>query len=196
MNNKRGFVFELLVFGALLAVAVLSRFWLADIPNFKPVAAIALLSGFLFRRIELAFALPLLVMFVSDFQIGSYEMPIMLAVYGSLALCPLMGWTAAKLVKAKGWGRVGQTGVVFSSAILMSIVFFTVTNLAVWTQWYEINGSGLLACFVAALPFFKYTLISNVGFSLTCLAGFWAVGDLVVRVQPKESEQAELQSAK
>ena len=181
-NNKRKLSLELVAFAGLLLLAVASRFWLADIPNFKPIAAIALLSGFLFSRVGLAIALPVLVMLVSDWTIGTYETPIMLAVYGSLALCPVIGWAAARFVRSKNMGWLGQTGTLFTSAIAMSVVFFVATNFVVWTQWYEQSWQGLVACFLAALPFFKYTLLSNVCFSLVGLAGYRVVVEGTERV--------------
>lgn len=173
---------ELVAFAGLLILAVASRFWLADIPNFKPIAAIALLSGFLFSRVGLAIALPVLAMLISDQTIGAYEAPIMFAVYGSLALCPILGWAAGRWVQSKKMGWFGQTGVLLSSAVAMSVIFFLTTNLVVWTQWYERSWQGLVACFVAALPFFKYTLLGNVFFSLVGLVGFRVVVEGIEKV--------------
>ena len=176
-NRKLGL--ELVIFLGFLGLAVASRFWLADVPNFKPVAACALLSGFLFSRIWLALALPILVMLISDWQIGAYEIPIMLAVYGSLAACPLLGFTARRLCRARSFRRSGQTAVVMSSAVLMSVLFFVTTNLVVWTQWYDFSWQGLVMCFVAALPFFKFTLLGNVLFTMGGLASYWFASDLI-----------------
>lgn len=185
-NDKRRLGLELVAFVGLLVLAVASRFWLVDIPNFKPIAAIALLSGLLFSRVGFAIALPILAMLISDQAIGTYEAPIMFAVYGSLALCPFIGFVGGRLVKSKCMGWLGQSGVLLTSAMVMSVVFFVTTNLAVWTQWYENSWQGLVACFVAALPFFKYTILSNVIFSLVGFVAFrvlvdgaekvWAVG--------------------
>ena len=51
-------------------------------PNFTPVAAIALFGGiYLSKRI--AFSLPLIIMFISDIFIGSYEPKLMIFVMTS-----------------------------------------------------------------------------------------------------------------
>lgn len=184
--SRRTLKLELIVFIVLLLLAVASRFTLADIPNFKPVAACALLSGFLFSRFWLAIALPILVMFVSDSQIGSYDAMIMFAVYGSLALCPLIGWAAAKLVEYRSYRRAGQASVLMFSALAMSVLFFLLTNFAVWTQWYDRSWQGLVACFASALPFFKYTLLGNLFFTASGLVGYWFVADAVVSMQRKK----------
>ncbi len=180
-SSRRKLSLELVVFVGLVLLAVASRFALADIPNFKPIAACALLSGFLFSRIWLAVALPVFVMLISDSHIGAYERSIMLAVYGSLALCPMIGWAAGKLVQSRAYGRIGQAGVLLSSAIVISVLFFLTTNLVVWMQWYERSWLGLGFCFVAALPFFKYTLLGNVFFTATGLVGYWVLSDLASR---------------
>lgn len=192
-NRQTGL--ELVVFVGLLVLAVASRFWLADIPNFKPVAALALLSGFLFSRIGLAVALPVLAMVISDQSIGTYEAPIMMAVYGSLALCPVIGWFAGRFVRSKNMGWLGQTGTLMASAFAMSLVFFVVTNLAVWTQWYERSWQGLGLCFMAALPFFKYTLVGNVVFSLAGFAGYRVVVGVAGKTLPNGVDSPELEAA-
>jgi hypothetical protein len=188
MNRfNRKLIIELTVFVGFLLLAVASRFWLADMPNFKPVAACALLSGFLFSRIWLALALPLLVMLVSDWQIGSYEATIMVAVYGSLAACPLLGFAAKRISRSRKFDRAGEAGLVAGSALAMSILFFVSTNLAVWTQWYPMNVEGLGACFLAALPFFKFTILGNLLFSMGGLAAYWVASGIANRWSEKSN---------
>ncbi|MCX6809475.1 MAG: hypothetical protein NTZ65_01865 [Candidatus Berkelbacteria bacterium] len=51
--------------------------------------------------------------------------------------------------------------------VIGSIFFFLVSNFGVFLgPWYIHNFSGLTACFTAALPFFKNTLISDIVFTL------------------------------
>jgi len=188
-QTKQNLGLELSVFGALLMLAVISRFWLVEIPNFKPVAAIALLSGLLFSRFILALALPVCAMLLSDFQIGSYDALVMFAVYGSLLLCPLIGWGASRWSQSRQFDRTQMAGVVCGSALLMSVLFFVLTNLAVWQVWYGGSVSQLVSCYVAAIPFFKYTLLSNLVFSLGGLGLYWLVSDLSVKMAAKLSPE-------
>lgn len=194
-HPQRKLAVELSVFVGFLLLAIVSRFWLADIPNFKPVAACALLSGFLFSRVWLAVALPISVMLISDWQIGSYDAAIMLAVYGSLAVCPLLGFVARRVSLVRKWRRGGEAGLIFSSAVLMSVVFFVATNLAVWTQWYDASWEGLAMCFAAALPFFKFTLLGNLAFSLGGLVSYWLISDLIAKSAVADVEFAKSGSA-
>jgi hypothetical protein len=49
--------------------------------------------------------------------------------------------------------------------IVSSLVFFLITNLAVWTSgYYGLSMQGLLACYIMAIPFFTNTLLSTLLF--------------------------------
>ncbi len=76
------------------------------------------------------------------------------------------------------WGSVFIIGILssyftsstvlrISGAVSGAIIFFILTNLGVWlmgSYGYTING--LLACYTLALPFFGYTILSTLVFSL------------------------------
>jgi hypothetical protein len=54
-----------------------------------------------------------------------------------------------------------------TGALLGSSLFFLITNFGVWTTgMYSYTFSGLLNCYVLAIPFFTYSLISTLLFSL------------------------------
>jgi hypothetical protein len=64
--------------------------------------------------------------------------------------------------KAGFWRVVG-------AALTSSVSFFVISNFAVWAAWPEMYGrsySGLAACYVAAIPFFRGTLESDLFFSV------------------------------
>ncbi len=50
-----------------------------------------------------------------------------------------------------------------SCSLSGSILFFILTNFAVWTfsQWYPHNIQGLIECYMMAVPFFKNTLLGD-----------------------------------
>ena len=181
-SPKQNLSLELTLFGALLMLAVVSRFWLVEIPNFKPVAAIALLSGLLFSRFLLAITLPVCVMLLSDLQIGAYEIPVMLAVYSSLLLCPVIGWAVSRWSQSREFNRTQMSATVSGCALLISVLFYLLTNFAVWQVWYGAQVNELLNCYIAAIPFFKYTLISNLVFSLGGLGVYWLISDRLAKI--------------
>ena len=54
-----------------------------------------------------------------------------------------------------------------SGALLGATIFFIVTNFGVWSLGsYGYTLSGLINCFVLAIPFFSYSLISTLIFSI------------------------------
>lgn len=139
----------------LLVAAVLCR-WLPHPPNFTPVLAIALFGGAALANRWEAFVLPLAIMFVSDLIIGLH------------GLMPLIYALLIGVVFLGRWVRQKQSVFrVATGAVGSSVAFFIVTNLAVWMSGglYPLTGSGLVACFVAALPFFQNTLVSTLLFS-------------------------------
>ena len=50
---------------------------------------------------------------------------------------------------------------------LASVQFFIITNLGVWMMMplYPHTTAGLLQCYLAAIPFFQYTLIGDLVFT-------------------------------
>ena len=54
-----------------------------------------------------------------------------------------------------------------SGALLGAFTFFTITNLGVWTTgMYGYSINGIITCYIAAIPFFTYSIISTLLFSI------------------------------
>ncbi|MCW9095497.1 MAG: hypothetical protein OQJ74_06625, partial [Ignavibacteriaceae bacterium] len=51
-------------------------------------------------------------------------------------------------------------------SVISSVSFFIITNFGIWlsTPYYEKTGTGLAACFTAAIPFFHQTLLGDLFF--------------------------------
>ena len=76
------------------------------------------------------------------------------------------------------WGSVILIGIIskyFNRSILLrlfgalvgAVIFYLLTNFGVWIGGlYEHNIAGLITCYTLALPFFGYTLISTLVFSV------------------------------
>lgn len=146
--------------GMILAVAALR---LAPHPfNFAPVTAIALFGGAHFSNKRLAFLIPLAAMFLSDLVIGFHnQMPM---VYLSFALIVLVGrWVREK----KTTFRIGE------GALLSSLLFFVLSNFGVWAfdAIYPKTAQGLIACYVAAVPFFQQTLAGDAVYTAALFGG-------------------------
>jgi len=150
----------------LLITAIFCR-WIPHPPNFTPVLAIAMFGGAAFGNRWLAFGIPLLVMFVSDLILGLH------------AGIPVIYATLIGIVFLGRWVRRKQSVLrVASGALTASVAFFVITNFAVWAggALYPFTPAGLMACYVAAIPFFANTLASTFLFS-TLLFGSLALGE-------------------
>ena len=117
-------------------------------PNFAPITALALFSSTTFRNKIVGTLIPLLVMGISDLYLGFYS--ISLWVYLSFVIISSLGifW---KQVKTK-------------NILISSIVFFIVTNFGVWLLGYPKTIDGLLLCYTMAIPFFGYSILSDLFF--------------------------------
>jgi hypothetical protein len=149
---------------ALILLCCLARI-APHLPNFTPLAAVALFAAARFRSRLAAALVPLCAMALSDLIIGGYEWKVMIVVYAALLfpvlLRPLLrgSYKPARLLLA---------------ASLSTLVFFLTTNFAVWCfgGWYSSGLSGLSACYIAALPFLKYNLLGDLFWSVTLFAGY------------------------
>lgn len=147
------------VAAGLILMIVLSRL-IPHPPNFTPVLAAALFCGTLYARPSHALLIPLLGMAAGDLVLGLHDQ--IWAVYLAVALCVGLG----------RW-MLNPPGVLttVTAGVSGSVLFFLLTNLAVWLQGdlYPLTAAGLLACYVAAIPFFHHTLIATLMFGLALL---------------------------
>lgn len=179
MTSKKGRILEFIIASLFILIGVSFRLF-PHPPNFVPIAAIALFGGvYLPKRIALI--LPITAMAISDIFIGYYEFSLMIFVYGSLLLSVVLGFW---LKKNKKWYTVG------GSAILSAVLFFLITNFAVWvfTPWYAKTLPGIAQCFLMAIPFFKNTLFGNL-FYVTVFFGIYELADILIRKKFQVTEK-------
>jgi len=136
-----------------------------------------LFAGVYFSK-RTALILPVAAMLISDIFIGYYGISLMAVVYGSFLLYVLLGFW---LKKNKKWYTIG------GSAILGAVLFFLITNFAVWafTPWYAKTLSGLIQCYLMALPFFRNTLFGNL-FYVSAFFGIYELARALVRAWARE----------
>lgn len=153
MFDKKIKKIEFLLAVGFIIVGVVLRL-LPHPPNFSPIAAVALFGAVYLSR-KTAFLLPIAAMIVSDVFLGFYEPTVMAAVYISFLLCVIVGLWIKKHKSFLG---------VVSGSVLAGVLFFLITNLAVWlfTAWYAKTLAGLVECYTLALPFFRNTLLGDI----------------------------------
>ena len=131
-------------------------------PNFTPIIAVAIMSSYFFKNINLSLLILLIAMLISDLFIGFYENVIF--VYVSLLLITFIFHKISNKINFKNLFICGFAG---------SLIFFVVSNFGVWTLGspgvydiaYEKSLSGLIECYILAIPFFGNTFLSTIIFA-------------------------------
>ena len=143
---------EKLINPLIIIVAAVGLRLLPHMPNFTPIGAMALFGGaYLDKR--LAILLPLSAMIVSDLFIGFYSPAVMLSVYGSFVLIGLIGMWLRRRKSPKN---------ILLASISSSVLFFLITNFAVWAAGSYSRGlDGLLASYIMGIPFFRGTFLGD-----------------------------------
>lgn len=157
----------LIIGGALLRVIshfydqapfdIIGRY-LPHIPNFAPIAAMALFGGVYLTK-QKSLLIPIIALAISDALIGFYNPWLMAAVYGSFILIGLIGI----------WIKKHKTvSNVIAGSLLGSVLFFLLTNFVMWAiqpympqAIYPQTWQGLVDSYTMGLPFFRNTLAGD-----------------------------------
>lgn len=160
----------LFTFILVLLAAACKYFFGPDIAwsGFSPVIAIALFAGFIIRKKDSSFLLPLIALFISDavihilYKTGNFEYA---GFYGGqwknyllILSATIIGW----LLKGKRYAGLVAGGIVAPT------VYFLISNFMVWQAAaeavYARSFNGLLTCYEAGLPFYKNSLAAMLVF--------------------------------
>lgn len=177
-----------IVWLALVALGVAGRLcqptW-----HVTPMAAVALAAGAVFPNPLVAATVPLASLVVSNFGLDAYEsLPMAAVVFAATAWPVLLGGLLRRMATGT---RAAAVMALLAGALASSLVFFLATNLAFWwfTAEYPHTAEGLLACFAAALPFYRWMPVGDVAWTAATFAGLAALAravDVVAsrRLQP------------
>jgi len=156
----------------LIVIGVLSRL-LPHPPNVTAVVGASLLGAYAIRSPWLAALIPVAVMGLADLVLG----------WHSSALFAYAGMLAGVLI---GRGLLRQLSVLLLGAatFLASLAFFLISNFGVYLGGYYGSGlEGLVACYVAAIPFWGLSLIGDLG-STAILFGLFVLARRFVERDP------------
>jgi hypothetical protein len=150
-NGTRRLPLALTILGALLRL-------IPHPPNFTPVGGMSLFAGARLSGWQ-CYLVPVVLMAITDpllqllFGVPAYT-PITPFIYMSFLLSV---WIGRHLRATTSVVRIG------GATFLASLQFFLITNFAHWMfiGMYPKTASGLVACYVAALPFFGRTLAGD-----------------------------------
>jgi hypothetical protein len=158
MSKPRTLTLVAMIFSAAL-IRVIPHPW-----NMTPVAALAIFSGAQFEDRWLAFALPLLAVFLSDLVLGAFY-PYWWVVYIAHAFMVVIGFS---LREKQGMGRVA------TASLVGSLIFFLISNLShfLTSGFFTMTFAGLMQCYTQAIPFFRNTLLGDLFFTTVLFGTF------------------------
>jgi hypothetical protein len=162
--------FLCLAWCALVAVGILGRVW-QPVYGVSPLVGIGLCAGALFANRLVAASVPVVALALSNIALpgggayGSWTMG--LIVYAAFTWPVLMGGLVRR---HRAWGALG-------GALAGSLGFYLSTNFAHWwlTADYPHTAGGLVECYLAALPFFRWTPLGDIVWSQALTAALLAV---------------------
>jgi hypothetical protein len=144
LSNEEKLALGLIVAGALSRLLHLP-------PNIAAVTGVTLLAGYALRNIWLALLVPIAAMALADVVLGWYNE----VVFTYLGM-------AAGVFIARGLLRPLTPLRLIGTTFLASLSFFILSNLGVFAGgYYGYTLDGLVACFVAAIPFWQNSLIAD-----------------------------------
>lgn len=155
---------------AVIFIAALSRLF-PHIPNFTPIAAMALFGAVYFEKKAIAILVPLATMFLSDVALelttGWGFHNTIVYVYASFIATSFIGF----------WVKRNTTvQTIAIGSITASVLFFIVTNFGVWAASGFPGGiTGLNTAYVMGLPFFTPTFLGDLFFNTILFGTFYLV---------------------
>lgn len=162
---------KILLAVVLMAGATFSRL-VPHVPDWTAVLAVALFAGAYFDG-ALATVTAIGSLAIGDAIIGYYQPGLMGFDYGAIILVMVVGMA----LTMNGKKRIGGKRIIPASlagSLAGSILFFAISNFGVWATsgWYPPTWSGLVACYIGAIPFFTNTLLSTAAFSFILFASY------------------------
>ncbi|MDQ3047020.1 MAG: hypothetical protein M3R27_05680 [Bacteroidota bacterium] len=151
-----------------ILVAAISRIF-PHVPNFTPIAAMALFGGVYLQDKRAAFIIPLAAMLISDIILeittGWGFHNTLIYVYAAFILTTVIGLYIRKNPSVQG---------ILAGSVLSSALFFMITNFGVWAaSGFPMGVAGLGATYALGVPFFAPTLLGDLFFNALLFGSFY-----------------------
>jgi hypothetical protein len=148
----------------VVLVAVFTRF-IPHLPNFSPVLASLLFAGAHLKRRD-AIWYPLVLLATSDFALTTFVYRM------NVGLDQCIIWLGFAVVAMIGYSlrtRENIAGIAVA-ALAGPTAFFVISNFGVWlgghgARMYPATWDGLVACYMAALPFYRNSLLATAAYT-------------------------------
>ena len=162
---------KIFIFLSIFITLAASRF-LPHPPNFTSLIA---LSFYVPAILGFKYIPALLISFViTDIFIGFHTT--VLFTWGSVLIISIL---ASKYFFNSIFSRL-------SGALIGACIFFITTNFGVWLTGniYDYSFNGFIKCYILAIPFFTYSLISTILFSIIfeCILKFYQVSSKIIKI--------------
>ena len=166
----------LLMAALLIIIAALSRVFLYP-HNFSPIIGMAIFAGAVIKDRRLAFALPLLAMFLSDVLFEVFKIAPgfwgwgQLVGYGILALITVIAFSMKKI----------NVLTIAGYSVGSSLLFFLLSNSAFFVfdnpiyHLYPQNFSGYIGSLVGGLPFLRTGVVADLVYSGVLFGTYYLV---------------------
>ncbi|EKD49157.1 MAG: hypothetical protein ACD_63C00252G0005 [uncultured bacterium] len=148
--------YKIILAASLIAFGAIGRILLQDLPNIETITVISLLAGSLLG-FRFAIAIPLITIAITDIIIGNNT--IMLFTWSAFAVIGIFGWLLRNKKNFSPKFIFQMTGMGVGAALF----FYVYTNFGVWLLFpmYPHTLQGLAACYIAGIPFLKFSLAGN-----------------------------------
>lgn len=144
MNNSEKLAIVLIFLGAVSRLMHLP-------PNIAAVTGVAIFAGYAISNRWLALLVPVLAMVLADVFLGLY--PSIVFTYAGMIAGVFI---ARALLKPLTPVRL------IATTFLASFAFFVISNFGTWAEgYYGYTLEGLVACYIAAIPFWQNSLIAD-----------------------------------
>jgi len=139
-----------ILFGIFAALAA-SRL-IPHPPNFTSLIALSFYIPAIFGRKYIAAVI--LSFFITDLIIGFHALTFF--TWGSVLIIGLIAKYFLNNISTRILGP-----------LIGALIFFIISNFGVWSQgYYGYSWEGFITCYIMAIPFFHYTVISTIIFSI------------------------------
>ena len=141
-----------LIYSIILVAALVQLRLIPHPPNFTPILAAGIFSGYYFKNFFMSLFIIILSMFLGDLYLGIHDT--MFFTYISLIAVVAVGFYIKKFKSLE----------ILFGGIISSVCFLIITNFGAWLtlDMYEKSFSGLISSYVLAIPFFQNTLVSTI----------------------------------
>jgi len=152
INSYYGY---LIILFSVFLVLTLSRL-IPHPPNFTPVIACTVIGCFVAENIKIRLLILIGSMLVSDFIIGFHDLMIFTYILIFFLLI---------IANKKNYKYM---------IFINPLIFYLTTNFLVWltSGMYDLNLTGLIECYLLGLPFYGYSFLSTIFYSILFLYFF------------------------